>query len=180
MNIKLASSKPHKKYIVEASGAQIKELCRFLRKQKEKQLELIFNGKSIKFNSVAGIKRYATGLEHGAKIVDDQVAIIWREHTQTISNLKSELGQAKKEAKTAKDELNEATSRYMSKYSLMKIRKAMWDDHVAELQDDRAILKEELDRLKKPKPNPKPKKVTKRKTKKRGKKRAPVNVSSHK
>ena len=148
MNIKLISQKPHKKYEIEVSGGHIKELCEFLSNQKDRQLEITLNGKNIKFNSIAGRKRYASGLEQGAYIVDDQVAIIWREHLATIDGLKAELGKTKQELHEVKQELNETRQKYATKYTVMNLRKAAWEDYIAELEDDRAILKAVLNTTK--------------------------------
>lgn len=148
MNIKLTSKKPHKKYVAEILGGHIKEICKFLRNQKDRQLEIVINGKSIKFNSIAGRKRFASGLELGAKIVDDQVALVWREHQSTIDSLRHELSQTKENLAAVDKELQEARRNYLTKYTVMEIRKAAWEDRISELEDDRAALKAALDEMK--------------------------------
>lgn len=152
MSIKLASKTPHKKYIADVADAkQVKELCAFLRNQKDRHLEVVINGKSTKFDSVAGLKRFASGFDQAFKLALNQSGSVVKVLTDRCNMLAKETTVLQHQMRFAKHDLNEAIKKYMGKYAVMKLRKLAWEDHIAELNDDRAILKEELDKLKKSK-----------------------------
>lgn len=152
MKIKLTAKKPHKKYTIEFTGAnEVKELCKFIRNQKDKQLEVMINGTSTKFNSVAGRKRFISGFQNAFKIASDQASRVTKSLNERCRILAKQVTIAQQEEKLAKYKLNEAAKKYMAKYAVMNLRKVVWEDHIAELEDDRTILKAQLDKLK-PKP----------------------------
>jgi len=166
MSIKLISKAPHKKYVASISNLQqVKKLCVLLRKQKDRQLEVVINGNSTKFNSIAGRKRFVSGFECAFKIALDKSDLI----------LSARHNALQQEAQAAKHQLNEMSKQYMAKYAVMNIRKATWEDYIAELEDDRVILKTALDKLKRPKI------IKKRKPyKKKNKKNVSAKVNSRK
>ena len=62
LNIKTVKHKPHKVYSANIEyDHQIKSLCKFLRKQKDRNFGIIINGRNIKFDSLSGVKRFASG-----------------------------------------------------------------------------------------------------------------------
>lgn len=149
MDIKLVSKKPHKKYTVEITDAsEVKELCKFLRTQKDKQLDVVINGTSTKFNSVAGRKMFVSGFQNAFRIASDQASRVAKMLNERCNTLAKQVAIAKQEAKLAKHELNDAAKKYMTRYTVMNLRKVVWEDHIAELEDDRVILKARLDKLK--------------------------------
>ena len=150
LQIKLTKHKPHKTYAVNMKvDEHIKQLCKFLRKHKDKKLEVIINGKGVKFDSVAGRKRFAAGFEHAFRVIEKYVKEYVDETRNEIRVLNSKITSAQQEATRLKQELRETNQKYITKCTVMDIRTAAWKDRVTELEDDREILKEEIERLRK-------------------------------
>lgn len=154
LQIKLTKRKPHKIYTANIKAAEhIEQLCKFLRKHKDKVLEVVINGKSTKFNSAAGRKRFASGFEHAFNITDEHVRKYIDKIDSEVKALNNKVTSAQQKAARLKQELDETRQRYITRHTIMDIRTAAWKDRVAELEDDREILKEEIKRLKNVKAN---------------------------
>lgn len=135
LNIDLIKQEPHKVYRANIEyDFHITSLCKFLRKQKDRKIELVLNGKSIKFNSIAGIKRFAAGFEQASKIIEQYTK-------EVFDSVNEQIEQAKREAQ------QDIYNQYRIKKETMDIQTAAWKDRIAELEEDRKILKQELDRL---------------------------------
>ena len=92
LKIDLVKKKPHKVYKIELKyGYQIKELCKFLRNNKDKIVSTVINGKHIKFSSVAGKKRFAEGYQQSTDFVFNHVSRIVKEAEEEIDALEEEL-----------------------------------------------------------------------------------------
>jgi hypothetical protein len=150
LQIKLTKHKPHKVYKAKVEvDEHIKQLCKFLRKHKDKKLEMVINGKSIKFDSVAGRKRFAAGFEHAFNIIEKHIKKYVDETRSEIRGLNDKVSSAQQEAMRFKEEAKETTRKFVTRHTVMDIRAAAWKDRVAELEDDRKILKAEIERLRK-------------------------------
>lgn len=150
LQIKLSKHKPHKIYITNIEvDEHVKQLCKFLRKHKDKKLEIVINGKGIKFDSIAGRKKFAAGFEHSFRVIEKYTKEYVNGTNNSVRELNKKTTLARQENAKLKQELKETNQRYITRYTTMDIRTAAWKDRVAELEDDREILKIEIERLKK-------------------------------
>ena len=142
LQIKLTKKKPHKVYKtnIEADYHAF-ELCKFLRNHKDRVLEIVINDKRVKFDSIAGRKRFASGFETASKIIYEHVVDFATTTHAKINSLTSELDAERKRISDKTD--------YRVKHTVLNLRAAAWEDRVAELEEDRAVLKEQIRKLRK-------------------------------
>lgn len=146
LNINLTQSKPDRTYKIDINyDYQVKELCSFIRNNKDKKVSIIINDKHTKFDSLAGKKRFSAGFEQGSKFVADYMK-------KLISGLKREAASLKREAETAKKDMLVYKDKYANVIGklqtnnlLKQLRTDTYLDSVQELNDDRAMLKARLD-----------------------------------
>lgn len=142
LSIKLIKKKPHKVYKADIeSDSHTKDLCRFLRRHQDRTLQIILNGKSIKFDSIAGRKRFASGFEAASRIIYQHVKSFANDSHGKINALTSELNTAKKQYEQNNKAWLEAQEKYRVKSVVMDIREAAYKDQIAELEDNCEILK---------------------------------------
>lgn len=149
LQIKLIKQKPYKVYTTNIEyDYQIKSLCKFLRKQKDRHLGIIINGRSIKFDSISGMKRFASGFESAFKVVEQHAKDLVKDFEEEILDLKKSLSEKESELNTIKDMIEVETQAFLTKSVTMDLRNEALKDYISELEDDRMILKEELDERK--------------------------------
>lgn len=150
LQIKLVKKNPHKVFQAEVSADHhIKSLCKFLRKQKDRNLEIVINGKSFKFDSIAGRKRFASGFEQAFSIIEPHMAKFVKDLEDRLNKVLSERDKAKSEAKQNYQKYIDTVESYRVKHTVMDLRSAAWKDHVAELEEDRKYLSEQVKLLRK-------------------------------
>lgn len=140
MKIELIKKKPSKKYSVKVEEYDhVDKLCKFLRNHEDKKLEVIINGKSVKFASMSERKRFAAGFQLASRIMFRHVEEFYHDIQTETDKLKAQLN----------DEKNkniEYADRLRTNQSVTKIRLEAWTDTIEELKDNCEIL---YDRLKK-------------------------------
>lgn len=148
LSVKLVQQKPNKTYKIDLEhDYHTSELCKFLRKNKDREVGVVINGKHTKFNSHAGKKRFATGFEQGSRFVLNHAKKLFEEMQSKINDLKAQLKSALNENQSYKDQANEAIGRLRVNDAVKHIRQAAYKDHVSELEEDRALLKSRLEKV---------------------------------
>lgn len=130
-------------------GTHLYDLCKFLKRQKDKKIDVIIDGKKVSFNSIASRKKFAEGFERASDILIGQVEEFAEEAFAKINNLTSELDKAKQEAKKYKEDYRKTVEKYRVKSTVIDLRQAAWEDRVAELEEACQILSKENKRLEK-------------------------------
>lgn len=151
LQIKQVKNKqPHKAFKADIEdGNHLYDLCKFLRKQKDKRIDIIIDGKRVAFNSIASRKKYAEGFERATDILVGQIKQFAEETFAKINSLTSELDKTKQELKKAKAEYKKTVDNYRVKSAVIDLRQAAWEDRVAELEEACQILSRENKRLEK-------------------------------
>jgi hypothetical protein len=146
LNIQLVQKKPHKVFKIDVkSDHQVKELCKFLRQNKDKEVSIVINGKHTKFNSLAGKKRFAAGFNQGSDFVLWYAKKLFEEMQGEINSLKNELGKTTKELERQNGIVSDVVGRLRTNDIVTELRQAAYADYVSEINEDRAILKNRLD-----------------------------------
>lgn len=145
--IKLIKKEPHKVYRIEVQHNQIKEVCTFIRNNKDKEVSLIINGKHTKFNSFAGQKRFAAGFDQGSDFALKHTKKLFEEMQGKTNDLKNELTRVKRELKKQKVIATDTVYRLITNNTIKELRQATYTDHVTEIDEDRALLKDRLDKV---------------------------------
>ena len=108
LKINLVQKKPHKVYKAEIQhDFQIKDLCKFLRNNKDKVVGIVINGKHTKFNSFAGRKRFAAGYEQASDFVFKYTKELFEEMQEEIDKLRAELDRSKLNLEQYKEKYND-------------------------------------------------------------------------
>jgi uncharacterized protein YifE (UPF0438 family) len=141
--------KPHKVYKVniEFVEYQIKELAKFIRNNKDKEVSFVINNKHIKFNSVVGKKKFAAGFEHGCIFAIKENNLIIRTLSTRLDVTKKELDKTKTDLTSQKEKTYRAHDKIRTNDLVKKLRQEAWADYTAELNEDRKILKTRLDKV---------------------------------
>jgi len=148
LKIELVQSKPDKVYKIEVQyDHQIDDVCKFIRNNKDKNVSMVINGKHTKFNSFAGKKRFASGYSQGGDFVLGHTKELFKKTQRDTKDLKANLSQAKKELAKQTVIAVGASDKLRVNNTVKKLRQAAYADHVKEINDDRALLKERLDKL---------------------------------
>lgn len=141
INIKLLKKKPHKLYSIDlTSDAQIKVLCKFLRDQKDRKLEVKINGKNIKFDSIAGRKRFVAGFQSASKIINQSTHHDQIKSQKKIQALNRNIKELEKQVLKEEEEKNKWIGKVRVHQTVNKLRKEAWEDTINELQDNCEIL----------------------------------------
>lgn len=149
MNIRLLSKRPHRKYAVEIeNNSDARSFYNFLENYKGEKLTIVVNGESVQFDSSSDRHKYAFGFKQAFDISSGIAEILHEITRDCCGILQKEVMMLQRENQNSRNEINSINKKYMSKYSLMQIRKAAWEDRIAELEDDRKVLKNEVARLK--------------------------------
>lgn len=144
LKISLVQKEPHKIYKIDIKyDYQVNEVCRFIRDNKDKEVSIVINGKHTKFKSFAGKKRFASGFNQGS----DFILKLFRETQRDTGNLKAELAQTKKELEKQKVIAVGALDRLRTNNAVKVLRQAAFADHVGEINEDRTLLKDRLDKV---------------------------------
>jgi hypothetical protein len=148
LTIQLVQKKPHKVYKTEIEyDYQIDEVCKFLRHNKDKEVSIIINGKHTKFNSFAGKKRFAAGYSQGSDFVFKYAKQLFEEMQKEIDALEDELEETTEELDRQKNIASSASDRLRTNDTVKKLRQAAYADHVSEINEDRELLKNRLDKI---------------------------------
>lgn len=148
LNITLTKSKPHKIYKVNIEyDYHIKELCKFLRENEDREVGIIVNGKQTKFNSHAGKKRFASGYEQGSQFVFGHAKELFEEMQAKVNKAQAELKKYKQATDNDRAQAKAATDKLRINNAVRAIRRAAFADREAELNEDRAILKARLEAI---------------------------------
>lgn len=150
LNIKLVKSKPHKVYKINTTqSSHIKAICNFLKNNKDKEIEIIINGKKTKLNSIISKKRFAYGLEQGSLLIQDYSKTLFKNMQDNIDNLKNRVRELEESLKESKiNEIN-ADNKVRAVNDLYKIRNDMYKNYISEIEQDRESLRKELDKINK-------------------------------
>jgi len=130
-------------------GSHLYDLCKFLKRQKDKRIDVIIDGKLVAFSSIASRKKYAEGFERASDILVGQVKEFAVEVKAKIDSLTSELNKTKQELKKYKEDYQDSIEKYRVKSAVIDLRQAAWEDRVAELEEACQILSRENKRLEK-------------------------------
>ena len=148
LKIILAQKKPNKVYKVEVEfDHQIKELCSALRSNQDKQVSFVINGKHTKFNSLAGKKRFASGYEQGSNFVFGHAKNLFKDMQAELSGLKKELSRVKERVGAAEKKAVGVINKLRVNDIVKKLRQAAYADSSQELNEDRKLLKNRLDKI---------------------------------
>lgn len=148
LEIKLVQTKPHKVFKADINeGHHIKDLCKFLRENKDREVGVVINGKHTKFNSHVGKKRFATGYEQGSDFIMQYAKELFEEMQAEINTLKAEAKKHKSEVEDAKAQAKDATERLRSNEATKQIRQKAFMDRESEINEDRVLLKSRLEQI---------------------------------
>lgn len=148
LQIKLLKDKPHKIYSAKIEiDYHIEELSKFLTNHKDKILEVVINGKTHKFTSVASRKKFSAGFREAGKIAFTHVKSFTKKSQGNINKLTNELTQLKQEKQSLKDNAVELRGKYNTQRVVVKLRYEAWQDHTQELTEACELLKGRLDRI---------------------------------
>lgn len=148
LDIKKVADKPRKSFVTEIDlDSHIHDLCKFLRKQKDRNLEITINGKKVAFTSIAGMKKFAAGIEMALSIIEKYLLQYVDETKKEIVRWRSEVDYFHSLNDGLKQEIRDLKKQRAVDEQVIKLRVLAWKDRIAELEDDRQTLRTELDRL---------------------------------
>ena len=148
LNIKLLRDKPHKIYSVNVEiDYHVEELYKFLNKHKDRELEIVLNGKKIKFNSIASRKRFAQGFRESGRIIFGHARDFTAQSQKNINRLSNEITQHKKEVATLQEESDILKGRVRTYRIVQQIRMLAYQDSTEEYREALEILKDRLDKI---------------------------------
>jgi len=141
INIKLLKKKPHKLYSVDLTNeAEIKSLCKFLRNQKDRELEIKINGKNIKFDSIAGRKRFAAGFQSAGKIIGQGTHGTQIKSQKEVQALNKKVKVLEEQVLKEHEECISWIDKVRVHQTVNKLRKEAWEDTINELKENCEIL----------------------------------------
>jgi len=148
LKIKLLKDKPHKVYSTYIEiDYHVEELCNFLRKHKDRVLEIIINGKRTKFSSIASRKKFVEGFQRAGNIAFGHVKSFSAGSQEAINKLINEVTQIKQSTTKIKEENYHLKSRILSYNTVSKLRIIAWEDSIQEYKDACEIQKKRLDSI---------------------------------
>jgi len=148
LEINLVQKKPHKVYKTEIEyDFQIDDLCKFLRQNKDRVVSIVVNGKHTKFNSFAGKKRFAAGFSQGSDFVLGYAKQLFEEMQEEVNTLKNKLADAESKLGKQKETNFDLVGKLRTKEVVTKLRREAYLDHVNEINEDRELLKNRLEKI---------------------------------
>jgi len=146
VQIDLIKKKPIKIYkIIVRNDNHFDELCKFLKNNKDKQLQVIINGKTLKFNSLVDKKRFVTGLECATKVLTPLTKHLFENLQAQINKLKKENSILNTRLDIQNGIVKRRTDKMRMLDSLMSLRQEAYKDRVDELVSSLDILTNELE-----------------------------------
>ncbi len=147
MSIKLTKKQPHKTYSATIESEEnISELCKFLKNHKDKVLGVTINGKHVKFDSVAGRKKFAAGFQLSAKVIGKRTEELCHEMQDEINELVENLNDLKLQIKKERDKNIEYHNRLVATDTVLRISKEAWEDTINEYKSNCDILQTKLNK----------------------------------
>lgn len=148
LKVKLLKEKPHKLYSANVTlDYHVRELCDFLYGHQDRVLEIIINGKKIKFNSIVSRKKFAQGFKEAGRIIFEHTKQFASESQGTINSLTNEITQLNKEKVKLKEELYELRGRVSTHNTVSKLRTLAWQDSEKEWRETCEVIKDRLDKV---------------------------------
>lgn len=125
------------------------ELIKFLRSHTSRHLHLFINNKKVSFNSIAGRKKFASGLDLAAKILNGHLEDFAKMSFDKINKLSHDIEIIKEDSKSEALSAQEIKRKYVAKLAALKVQRAAWADRVTELEEACEFLLNENKKLKK-------------------------------
>jgi len=147
--IQLIQDSPHKTYKINIeSENHVKDLCQLLRNHKDRKLEIIINGRNFKFNSIAGKKRFIAGFQHAFNIIEPLLEKMFSELEDDLKVALTERNEARAKAADSYKKYADLVNDYKSKCATMDLCMNIWKERIADIEEDREYLSDQLNRLK--------------------------------
>ena len=143
-DIELIDEKPHKIFKAHISSDQhVRLLCKFLHEQKDRNLEIIINGKKFKFNSIIGRKCFSSGFEQAFSIVEPYMYNLIKDLENRLNVALSERDEFKNEACENYNKYIDVKREYSASRTVTKLRFEMWKDTIAQWKDNCKYLSDQ-------------------------------------
>jgi len=140
LKISLVKDQPKTYKIDVEFDYQLKDLYKFLRENSDREVCVIINGKPIKFNSIAGKKRFAAGYEQGSKFALGHAKKLFLKMRKENNKLSAELKELRGRTDDDRTQLRETQCKLRVNDTVRQLRQLAAADAQAELNEDRALL----------------------------------------